>query len=545
VAYDDDLTNGIKNLEEILYKLDERAKDAAWMKEHARRQAEESARPVEPRRLKVYCRKCGKELPMGEAVAGEAPKCPDCDTPELVRTFAETEPAKGPEPAAAGPAVEPEPYTKAAREIPVTASAPEKVTEAAITPDPVKAPEPAVKAAEPAIKVPGPEVKPPEVIIPPAPEPVKAPEQPAPPVSAPEKTAKEIPPAPVAPKQGVKPAKKIFVPNKKLLLLFCVGLAVVYQFTFNSARHRYAQAGKLASTARNSEAISAYTKIITQYPGSLEAAYSQFAIGEIKAVQGDPAGAIAHYEQFLLAARDKDSKIPEAKFRIAEIEFKQNNFLDAAFMYNNADIQASGYAARAAQRLAQIKAVNTQIADAKKLAARDPGKAVEAYSAVLAAYPGYAPAAAGLEEAQKAVADAKEHPLLKPRRAGRTTRAAASRGHKAGSGKAAGAALYSKESFNSCNSIWMAEKVIGHLEGDMLAEKTKYNCDALKEDLAACKDLQIQYKAIQTLKPEARALMEQGINQNWTVQDQVAQDKKTLKAYAAHHCGEFTKTVPN
>ena len=320
---------GIRNLEEILQRLDDRAQNRQWLKEHAPQPAPDNGET----------KKAGP-LPVKAAGPESAPA-----------DIASVKPAET-------PAVIP----------PVT-----PITPAPIADMPVKAPEPAVKYIEPKIN----------------------PEKIAPPVL------------------GIRPAspvKKASALNKNALIFFCLGLAVaggvVYQFAFNSAKARYAQAGRLVKTARNAEAISAYTRIAELYKSSPEAAYSQFAIGEIKAVQGNLTEAIKRYEKYLVAAPAGDAKVAEAKFRIAEIEFKQANFPDAEFMYQNADIRASAYAERAADRVKQIQAVKTQIAGARKLLAKDPAKAVEALAAVLAAYPGLKAAAAGLEDAQKALAAA-------------------------------------------------------------------------------------------------------------------------------------------
>ena len=333
MAYDADLENGIRNLEEVLYRLEDRAKNAAWVKEHAPADA--------PSRIK-------------EAITESFPQ------PKAVPP-----PAAPPEPI-------PPPAPPAPAEIPVTA------------------PPPAPKAAEPPPKAPAPVIK--------APEPKPAPA----PVAAP----------------AVKPAKKPFVINKTAVIALCAGLAVAggaYQLILNSPKSRYARAGQLVLNARGTEAISAYSKIIAQSPRSIEAAYSQYAIGEIKAQQGDPLEAIEQFERYLVAAPDNDAKRASALFKIAEIKLKEDMLADADYLFQNKAVQASDYASRAADRVNQIKTVKARLADANKLMARSPAKAVEAYTAVLAEHPKYAPALTGLEEARKALAAANARPVRRRR----------------------------------------------------------------------------------------------------------------------------------
>lgn len=263
---------------------------------------------------------------------------------------------------------------------------------------------------------PPPEPTPPAAPPAPAAAPVEAPKAalpppvaPAPVIKAPE--PKPVPAAAVAP--AVKPAKKPFVINKTAVITLCAGLVVAggaYQLILNSPKSRYARAGQLVLNARGTEAISAYSKIIAQSPRSIEAAYSQYAIGDIKALQGDPLEAIEQYERYLVAAPDTDAKRASALFKIAEIKLKEDMLADAEYLFQNKAVQASDYASRAADRVNQLKAVRAQIAEAKKLIARSPARAVEAYTAVLAAHPKYAPALAGLEEARKALADANARP---------------------------------------------------------------------------------------------------------------------------------------
>ncbi len=336
MAYDQDLEKGIHDLEEILQRLDNRAKNVDWLKENA---------PVDaPNRIK-------------EAITESFPQ------PKFVPP----------------PALPPAPTPPPAPPAPV--------------PSPIEAP----KAALPPPIAPAPVIK--------APEP------------------KPVPAAAVAP--VIKPAKKPFVLNKTAVIVICAGLAVAggaYQLILNSPKSRYARAGQLVLKARSTEAISAYSKIIAQSPGSIEAAYSQYAIGEIKAQQGDPLEAIEQFERYLVAAPDSDAKRASALFKIAEIKFKEDMLADADYLFQNKAVQASDYASRAADRVNQIKAVKARLAEANKLMARSPGKAVEAYTAVVAEHPKYDPALTGLEEARKALAAANARPArrraqaAKPRR---------------------------------------------------------------------------------------------------------------------------------
>lgn len=494
MPYDEDLQNGLRNLQEILSRLDDRADNIKWVKEHAPADA--------PDRIK-------------EAIVDNFPQ------PKAVPPPAEP-PVQQPQ------AVEP----PAPVEIPALIhTAPAETP--LIIPEP--APQPPIMPAVPELPAFLAPVAAAKETLPPAPEPLPA-----------------VEPQPLP---AVKPAKKPIAVSRSAVIMFCTGLAIAgaiaYQFTVNNAKARYARAGELVKAARNTEAISAYTRIISLYNGSPEAAYSQLAIGDIKAVLGDNAGAIERYEKYLLAAPAGDAKVPEAKFKIAEIEFKDANFTDADFMYNSPDIRTSGYAKQAADRISLIKAVNDLIAGARKLAPKNPAKAVETLTTVLAAYPGLKAAADGLEEAQKALAAANGRPAA--RHAARAAKPITARAPKPvrakpapAPGKAATATAktgaYTKEQFNICNSVWMMEKIQGRLDAPTAAAGQENDCGALKENMTACKGMQEEYKAVQNLKPEARALIEQETNPDWTAAKQIEQDKKTLKAYQTHRCAEMIKT---
>lgn len=471
MANDEELEKGLRNLEEILYRLDNRAKNIEWVKEHAPADASERIKEA-----------IVENFP--EPKVPPAPPAPPIPAPPI------------PAPAPAAPV-----------EVPVIAPAP--------PPTPMPPPAPA------------PVIKPPEA----KPEPA---------------------PVPAAPAPAVKPAKKPFVINKTAVILFCAGLViagVAYQLTLNSAAHRYAAAGNLVSRARNSEAISAYSKIIAQYPRAIEAAYSQYAIGDIKALQGDPAAAIEHYERYLVAAPDNDAKRASALFKIAEIKLKEGLLPDAEYLYQNAAVQASGYSVQAADRVNQIKAVNARLADAKKLIAKAPAKAVEAYTAVLAEHPKYAAVLSGLEEAGKALAAANARPPLKrapvaKRKPAPVSSAPAAPG-KPGQAPAAGKADDAKTQAEACGAIWTAEAAQTQLTPDMMFTKVKFNCDALKQDLSACRTARDEVMALQGVPPEARVQMEQEIDPDWTLAKQLEQDAKIRKNYDDRHCREFLKKFSN
>lgn len=403
---DEELQKGLRNIEEILQRLDDQAQNRLWRREHAPLAA--PARAIGLKR--------------------EEPPQPEVKLPE-------TAPA------------EPAPVT------------------------PVEAPAPVV-AAEPIAAAPEPEI----VAVAAAAAPIKL------------VLPVEIVPPPLESAPVLKPAKNPFTFNKNILLFLGLGLTIAggaYHFTVNSAAARYARAGELVKAARHTAAISAYTQIIARHAGSLEAAYSQYAIADIKAAQGDLDGAIDRYEKYLVAAPAGDNKAAQAKFNIAEIEFKQGNLPDAEFMYNNADIQASTYKEQAADRLNRIKAVNTQIAGARKSMAKDPARAVEVFTAVLAAQPGLKAAAAGLEEARKALNAANERQAA--RAAAREARGSAGRALKTVRPQPpptpAKAAVFSKAQLDACNAVWLMEKIQGRLDADAAAVKNNNNCDALKESM--------------------------------------------------------------
>lgn len=458
MANDEELKKGLRNIEEILQRLDDQAQNRQWLKEYG----------------PLPARNSGKDIKRAEPLPVKA------DLPE---------------------------------------AAPEAIAPVTPAETPFIAPAPAVKNPEPVKAAEGPVIE--------SLKPGEAPEKVLPP-------QQEFKPA-------IKPAKKPFAFNKNILVFLGLGLVIAgaaYQLAINSAKARYAQAGQLVKDARPTAAISAYTKIIAGQAGSLEAAYSQYAIAEIKAAQGDLPGAIERYEKYLVAAPAGDARVPLAKFNIAEIEFRQSNLPEAEYMYNNADIRASANARQAADRVAQIKAVNAQVAAARKSAAKTPAKAVEAFSAVLAAYPGLKTATAGLEEAQKALAAANDRQAARAAKAG--TRAPETARAKAPA--AAKAAAYTKEQLDACNAVWMMEKIQGRLDAEADSAKTRNHCDGLKANLTACKGLQDEFKAIKSLTPGARTLIEQEIDPEWTAAKQAEQDRETLSSYEAHRCAQLVSS---
>jgi TolA-binding protein len=514
VAYDEDLQRGIRDLEEILQRLDDRAKNEQWVKENAP--------PGAPSRI--------KDAIVGnfeQPKAAPPPQEPPAPTPE---PEPEPLPAPLPEPVPP-PALQAQPVKLPPVEIPALKQpAPVDFT----APLPVPAPEPAeplVKAATPLPTdgpPPLPEIKDLPAFLQPKAEPLLPQPKPA--------------PAP-------KPARKRFVINRTIIILFCTGLAAAggaYQLFINSAAQRYARAGKLVQNARNSEAISAYSRIITLYPRSIEAAYSQYAIADIKALQGDPQTAIEYYEHYLVAAPDKDPKIASARFKIAGLKLKEDMLGDAEFLYQNAAIQASEYAGEATAQVAKIKAVNAGLADAKKLIAKAPDKAVEAYTAIAAEHPKYAPALAGLEEARKALAAYNARPVKK--RVPAPTPALIKSRIKAALTKnlqPPAPAAAPKTQAEICAPVWAAEQVQGSLSADMMFTKVKNNCDDLRQRLDACKEARDAVMALQGVPPEARVQMEQEIDPDWTLAKQVEQDDRVRKNYETRHCAELLKSTHN
>ncbi|MBI5744142.1 MAG: hypothetical protein HY952_06305 [Elusimicrobia bacterium] len=512
MAYDEDLQRGIRDLEEILQRLDDRVKNEQWVKENAP--------PGAPSRIKDAI--VGNfEQPKAAPPPQEPPAPAPTPGPELL-------PAPLPEPVPP-PALQAQPVTLPVSPVQAKPSPLPPVKISALKqPAPIETPAPLPAPAPPAGPPPLPEIKDLPAFLQPKAEPLLPQPKPA--------------PAP-------KPARKRFVINKTIIILFCTGLAAaggVYQLMLNSAASRYAHAGKLVKDARNSEAISAYSRIITLYPRSIEAAYSQYAIGDIKALQGDPQTAIEYYEHYLVAAPDKDPKIASARFKIAELKLKEDMLGDAEFLYQNAAIQASEYAGEATAQVAKIKAVTAGLADAKKLVAKAPDKAVEAYTAIVGAHPKYAPALAGLEEARKALAAYNARPVKK--RVPAPTPALIKSRIKAALTKnlqPPAPAAAPKTQAEICAPVWAAEQVQGSLSADMMFTKVKNNCDDLRQRLDACKEARDAVMALQGVPPEARVQMEQEIDPDWTLAKQVEQDDRIRKNYETRHCAELLKSTHN
>ena len=565
MVHDEDLEEGLRRLEEIIYKLDERSKDTQWLKEHAPAPVAESVK---------------------NAITGKAPLFEHAPPAEEPKPAELPPPAVSPDAQAGLPPALPEEPVSIAPELPaaIEPPAPEPLPLPPLPePEPLPIPEPEplpIPEPEPPAPVPAPRPEPePEPLPIPQPEPAPvqqaAPVLPAPapipvPVPAPAPAPAPAPvPAPAPAAAAPKPAKKPFIPLKIAVFLGVLAAALGYggyKLYTNSAAYRYRQAGELAAAARNAEALSAYSRILTQYPRTPEAADSQYAIAEIKAAQGDGDAAIEHYERFLVAAPDNDPKIAAARFKIAEIKFKRGDLQDAWFLYQNAAVQASSYAKQAADRVTWIEALKKQVADAQKIAAKDPAKAAEAFTAALAAYPNYPPAVKGLADARAALDAAAARKARTQRRAAKPPKPAAPKPVAAAPAKppkpvtklvpekpapppapaapAKAALPATKEQLEACNGIWMTEKM-GQLDADMIFAKIKNNCDAIKADVAACEDLQDEVKSIRALKAEDRALMEQEIDPDWTLAKQQDRDKKTLKSYADRNCEAMLKGVPH
>jgi len=419
----------------------------------------------------------------------------------------------------------------------------------------------------------------------PGPEPVQKAKLEAPPEPLPEPApapAAEIKTAPAP-----KPARKPFVINKTVLFLFLAGLAAAgagYQLFLNSAAQRYARAGRLVEQARNAEAISAYSRIITIYPRSLEAAYSHYAIGDIKALQGDIQAAIDHYEDYMVAAPDNDPKLASSRFKVAELELKDGRLADAEYLYQNPVVRASDYAARAQERVDQIKAVKARLAEAKKFLPKSPAKAVEAYAAVVAEYPKYAEAVTGLEEAKAALAAYNGRPVVvkkpspppakpaprpapapAPKPAAQkpsptpqpppapkpvsatppaATPAVTPPGQAAPASPAA-AQPVPKDRAQACGAIWKAEKAGEALSSDMVFDKLKFSCEDLRGRVETCREIRDELKAIQGVAAADRVTMEQELDPEWNLQKQLEQDKKVLKRYEDRGCAALLKAVPD
>lgn len=470
---DDDLNEGIRNIEEVLQRLEKRAYDAELLKDF--------------------------------------PKPAPAPKPETV--ISEPPPPKPAEPPAEEPGPEPEPEPP--------------VVQQNIEQPPISGPESeAVKTETPA-EAPAEEARP---GIQPTPQNTEQPPEDGPAEAVVIKTGSKV----------------------KTLALFCLGLtaaAAIYQFGFNSSRYRFKQASRLEQIGDKTSALAAYQRLVLNYPGSAEAAASQFSIGTIQAAQGEP-GAAESYEKFLRASRAGDAKIPEAKFRLAELRFKDGDFFVAGNLYSAADVLASEYSQKALERLGQIKTARAQVAEAKKQIAVDPAKAVTAFSAVLASYPGYAEAKAGLEEARN-----KQLSPVKKGRAAAPPKAAARKdlarsilmtNRKHLGDRAPGASLKTapvKDRYAACYPVWLAEKNQAGLDAGLVAKKNDYACDALKESVTACERSQATTRAIKAQTAEERAAKVRSVVPDWTVQKQESLDKKMLKLYEENQCAELLELV--
>lgn len=630
------MQRGIRELEEILSRLDDRVKNAQWLKEHAPADA--------PERIKEAIKESfpgpkpePKAEPKPEPAPEPAPKAeqPPAPAPQLAPALPPIEipPLIAPAPEPVKPWSEP-PQVKMAMPVPapaipeplppvpepLPAQEPEPILS---TPEPAPVPEPALPEPLPPLQElqpapepePEPEPEPAAEMAPevepatepaqepapePAPEPVPEPEPEPQPEPLPQPPAlpeiKDLPaflqpkveprplpqpdaaplPAPApgplaapAPAPAAKPARKPFAISRTALILFFTTLAVAggaYQLFLNSAAQRYAAAGQLAASARNAEAVSAYTRIINMYPRSLEAAYSQYAIGEIKALQGDIPAAIEHYEDYMVAAPDKDPKLASSRFKVAELHLKEDRLDDAEYLYQNPVVRESDWAARAAARVGEIGAFKTRLAEAKKLAAKSPDKSVEAYTALAAEHPKYAPAQTGLEEARKALAEANSRPALKrapapkpvkpapvkttakpapPKPQAQKPPAPAAEPAPARAPAPAPATTVSKAQYEMCSAIWQTEAAQGQLNADMMFTKVKHGCDDLKQKLDACKEARDEVMGLQGVPPEARVQMQQEIDPEWTLAKQLEEDTRIRKNYEDRRCAALFKSIPD
>ncbi len=506
---EDDLDQGLQNIKDILVRLESRAFDAELLKDFPRPVHAQTPETITP------------EPPQKPAEA--TPESPASELP-VVQQTAEPAPASGPE-----NRTETLPELPAGLPAEATASEPPTVRQTIEEP-PVIEPEPEVLKTD----------------VPPGP-PAEAPR----PEPAPVQQTSEQPPPGEPEKAAV---KKAAGSRATTLALFGLGLilaAAVYQFGFNGGRYRLRQAARLEQIGDTAKALAAYERLVLKYPDSAEAAAGQYAVGNIKAGRGDLPGAVESYEKFLRMSRAGDSKIPEAKFRLAELRFNAGDFFVAGNLYSAADVLASRFSQQAQERLGQIRTVEARAAAAKKLIAADPARAAEEYSAILAAYPGYAEAQAGLEEARKRQAN----PVKPAPRASDQAKAAAAAKAKlarsilAANRKHLGAPAPSKakslktfslaDRFAACTPVWQAEKAQAGPEAGLLSVNNKYDCGALKDNMATCGKFRENTRAIQAESAEVRAARAQSAVKGWTVEKQESLDKKMLKLYEENRCAEL------
>lgn len=445
---------------------------------------------------------------------------------------------------AEAPPEAPVPELPAVQQISKEPSASEPEPEAVGTAAPAAVPPVQQIIEEPPLTGPEPEVI--KTDLPPGP-PAEAPKPEPPPVQL---TSEQ--PHPGEPEKAA--VKKAAGSRLTTLAVFGLGLilaAAVYQFGFNGGSYRLKKAARLEQIGDTANALAAYERLILKYPDSAEAAAGQYAVGNIKAARGDLAGAVESYEKFLRMSRAGDSKIPEAKFRLAELKFNAGDFFVAGNLYSAADVRASRFSQQAQERLGQIQTVEARAADAKKRMAADPARAAEEYSAILAAYPGYAEAQAGLEEARKRQANpVKPAPrAVDPAKAAAAARAKLARSILAANRKRLGAPAPNKakslktfslaDRYTACSPVWQAEKAQLKPEAGLFSVKNKYDCGALKDNMATCEKFRENTRAIQAESAEARAARVQSAVKDWTVQKQESLDKKMLKLYEENRCAEL------
>lgn len=562
MAYDEDLSRGLRELEDILSRLDDKANNAKWLKEHAPADAPERIKAAikenfpaakaepepEPQPQPQAAPTPEPQLPAAQAPAtAAAPAIAPVEIPPLISSPA-PEPAPLPEPAPI-PAPKPEPLP-APEPAPAPAPAPVQAPEPAPMPKLISPPAlPELKDLPVFLQEPKMETRPAAKL--------EAPREPLPiPAPVPAEPLKDLPAAP-APAPARKPRLSLKI-NRTAVILFCAALAAAgggYQLFLNSAGQRYAAAGRLAAQARNAEAISAYSRIINTYPRSLEAAYSHYAMGDIKALQGDAQAAIGHYEDYMVAAPDKDPKLASSRFKVAELHLKEGRLDDAEYLYQNPVVRESDLAGRAGERVKEILAVKARLAEAKKLIKKSPAKAVEEFTAVAAEQPKYAAALQGLDEARQALAAANNRPA--PRRTAPPAKPKPQPAPAAAQPKppappapapAAPAPAAARNTpqgqGEACAPIWRAEQSGGRLDADQMFTKVKYDCDGLRQKLEVCKEARDAVMALQGVPPEARVTMEQELDPEWTLAKQLAQDEQVRKRYQDRGCAALLKAVP-
>ncbi len=516
----------MQNIKDILLRLEGRAFDSELLKDF----------PIPPAAKKNIT--ISPEIP--DAPAGEeaGPGSPAVPQPPERHAMGWPKPELEalPEAPAAAPDIEPEIVLPPAQQVSEQLAIIEPVPVVAAPELPAALPEPPVSLPEFLAALP----EPPAAVSPevPGPEPVAI----QPEVEMPES-------------QPVKePIKKTAGSKVKTLVVFCLGLALAgagYQVVLNGSWYRLRQASKLERIGDNTRALAAYEQLILKSPRSTEAVTSRLYIGNIKAGHGDRSGAIESYEKFLSLSRADDAMNPEAKFRLAELKFGDGDFFVAGNLYSSRDVRASAYSQKALERLEQIQAVEVQAAEAKKQIVPAPVKAVAAYSALLAAYPEYTKAKAGLEEALIQQALSVKPRAVAPADAAVKARAKLARSILLANRKHLGADTPAKakavktfslsERSQACPHVWLAEKEPGKLPASLVQAKNSYGCEALKDNVATCVKFRENIRAINALSAGQRAAKVQSSVPGWTLEKQLGLDRKMLNLYEENRCAELLK----